>query len=123
MVRSSGGRSFQSRGAVIDMARLENMRGEVTGGRERVRQDDDRVERVGWMVKSSRLLANPCTTTSPLILHCLGPKKTENRINESCKVSLLLHGLKVRETFADWTILALLTQDPTNCWFAKFCMT
>jgi len=26
----------------------------VTGGRERVRQDVDRVERVGWMVKSSR---------------------------------------------------------------------
>ena len=24
----------------------------MTGGRERVRQDDDRVERVGWMVKS-----------------------------------------------------------------------
>ena len=54
MVRSSGGRSFQRRGAVMDMARLENMRWEVTGGREMVRQDDDRVERVGWMVKSSR---------------------------------------------------------------------
>ena len=26
MVRSSGGRSFQRRGAVMDMARLENMR-------------------------------------------------------------------------------------------------
>ena len=26
----------------------------MTGGRERVREDDDRVERVGWMVKSSR---------------------------------------------------------------------
>jgi len=26
----------------------------VTGGRERERQDDNRVERVGWMVKSSR---------------------------------------------------------------------
>jgi len=26
----------------------------VSGGRERVRQDDDQVERVGWMVKSSR---------------------------------------------------------------------
>ena len=26
----------------------------MTGGRERVRQDGDRVERVGWMVKSSR---------------------------------------------------------------------
>ena len=33
------------------MALLENMRWEVTGGRERLRQDDDRVERVGWMVK------------------------------------------------------------------------
>jgi len=54
MVRSSGGRSFQRRGAVIDMARLKNMRCEVTGGRERVRQDDDRGERVGWMVKSWR---------------------------------------------------------------------
>ena len=54
MVRSSGGRSFQRRGAVMDTAQLENMRWEVTGGRERVRQDDDRVQRVGWMVKSSR---------------------------------------------------------------------
>ena len=26
----------------------------MTGGRERVRQDDDRVERVSWMVKSWR---------------------------------------------------------------------
>ena len=26
----------------------------MTGGRERVRQDDDRVERVGWMVESSQ---------------------------------------------------------------------
>ena len=32
MMRSSGGRSFQRRGAVIDMARLENMSWEVTGG-------------------------------------------------------------------------------------------
>ena len=31
MVRSSGGRSFERRGAVMDMARLENMRWEVTG--------------------------------------------------------------------------------------------
>ena len=54
MVRSSGGRSFQRRGAVMDMAQLENMRWEVIGGRERVKQDDDRVEGVGWMVKSSR---------------------------------------------------------------------
>ena len=45
MVRSSGGRSFQRRGALMDVAWLENMRWEVTGGRERVRQDDDRVER------------------------------------------------------------------------------
>ena len=29
----------------------------MTVGRERVRQDDDRVQRVGWMVKSSRRLA------------------------------------------------------------------
>jgi len=53
MIRTLDGRSFQRRGAVMDMARLENMRWEVTGGRERVRQDDDRVERVGRMVKSS----------------------------------------------------------------------
>jgi len=46
MVWSSGGRSFQIRGAVMDVARLENMRWEVTGGRERVRQDDDRVEHI-----------------------------------------------------------------------------
>jgi len=54
MGRSSGGRSFQRHGAVMDMARLENMRSEVIGGRERVREDDHRVERIGWMVKSSR---------------------------------------------------------------------
>src|SRR6218665_381063 len=53
MIRTLDGRSFQIRGAVLDMARLENMRWEVTGGRERVRQDDDRVERVGRMVNSS----------------------------------------------------------------------
>ena len=46
-VRSSGGRSFQRRGAVTDMALLENVRREVTGGRERARQEDDRVERIG----------------------------------------------------------------------------
>ena len=57
MVRSSGGRSFQRRGAVMDMARLENMRREVSEDRERVRQEDDRVERVCWMVKSSRRYA------------------------------------------------------------------
>src|SRR6218665_125927 len=28
-------------------------------GRERVRQDEDRVERVGWMVKSSRRYVDP----------------------------------------------------------------
>ena len=32
MVWSSGGRSFQRCGAVMDMARLENTRWEVTGG-------------------------------------------------------------------------------------------
>ena len=53
MVRSSGGGSFQRRGAVMDISRLENIR-EVTGVREGVRQDDDRVERVGWMGKSCR---------------------------------------------------------------------
>ena len=56
-------RPFQRRGAVIDMARLENMRRdsrgdrwsrEVTIGRERMRQGDDKVELFGWMVKSSR---------------------------------------------------------------------
>jgi len=52
MVQSLGGRSFQRRGAVVDIARLENMRREVTGGRERLRQKDNRVERIGWMVKS-----------------------------------------------------------------------
>ena len=45
MVRSPGGRSlFQRRGAVMDMARLKNMIWEVTGGWERVRQEDGRVE-------------------------------------------------------------------------------
>ena len=40
------------------MARLENMRWKVTGGRERVMQDDDdRVERVGWMVKKDEPVA------------------------------------------------------------------
>jgi len=48
-VRSSGGRSFQRRGAGMDMARFENMRWEVTRGRERVREEDHRVERLaGW---------------------------------------------------------------------------
>ena len=50
-VRSSGGRSFQKRCAIMNMSRLENLRGEVTGDRERVRQEEDQVERVGWMVK------------------------------------------------------------------------
>jgi len=40
-VRSSGCKSFQSRGAVMDMAQLENMRWEVTGGWKRVKQDDE----------------------------------------------------------------------------------
>ena len=44
-VRSSGGRSFQRRGAVMDMDSGCEM--EVTEGRERVRQKDDQVERVG----------------------------------------------------------------------------
>ena len=39
----------EKRGAVMNMALLENMRWEVTGGRERVRQNDDRVERIGWI--------------------------------------------------------------------------
>ena len=33
-VRSSGGRSFQRRGAVMDMTLLENVRWKVAGGRE-----------------------------------------------------------------------------------------
>ena len=54
MVRSLGGRSFQRCGAAIDMARLGKMRMRSDRGRERVRHDDDRVERVGWMTKSAR---------------------------------------------------------------------
>ena len=55
MVRSSGGRSFQRRGAVMDMVRLENMHEMRSDrGSRKGRQDNDRVERVGWMVKSSR---------------------------------------------------------------------
>src|SRR6218665_94321 len=41
MVRSSGGRSFQRRGAVIDMARLENGNG---GGSFRVKHGSDAAE-------------------------------------------------------------------------------
>ena len=45
-MRSSGGRSFQRCGAVMDnMSQLENVRREVTGGREGVRQEGDRVNR------------------------------------------------------------------------------
>jgi len=54
MLQISGGKSFQRRGAVMDMAWLENMKWEVTWGQERLRQDNDRVEWVGWMVKSSQ---------------------------------------------------------------------
>jgi len=61
MVRSLGGRSFQIRVTVIDMARLENMIWEVTGGLERVRQDDDRVD---WMVKISRGYVVTCVGLS-----------------------------------------------------------
>ena len=46
-VRSSGGSSFQRRGAVMTMVLFENVKWKVTGGRERVRQEDDRVELVG----------------------------------------------------------------------------
>ena len=53
-LRNSRGRSFHRRGAVYDMARFENLRRVVTVGRERVRHDDERVERVVWMMKSSR---------------------------------------------------------------------
>jgi len=45
-LRNSRGSSFQRRGTVLDMARLENLRRVVTGGRVRVRPEDDRVERV-----------------------------------------------------------------------------
>jgi len=51
-VRNSGGRSFQWSGAVMDMARLRNMIQEETGGRERLRPEDDLTERVCWMVKT-----------------------------------------------------------------------
>jgi len=44
-VQNSGGRSFQRQGPAT------NMRREVTGVRERLRQCDDLVERVCWMVK------------------------------------------------------------------------
>jgi len=57
-VRSTGGRLFQRRCAVMDMARLENLKRVVTGGRERARQEEHRVERDSWMVRSSLLL--PC---------------------------------------------------------------
>ena len=53
IVQSSSGMSFQRCGAVMDMARLENMKWEVIGGRQRVRQEEDRVERLCLMVKSS----------------------------------------------------------------------
>ena len=39
---SLGSRSLQRRGAVMDMAQLENVRLRVTGGRERVRQEEYR---------------------------------------------------------------------------------
>ena len=51
---SSDGRSFQRRGAGLDMALSEKVRCEATGCRERVRQEDYRLERVGLMEKNSR---------------------------------------------------------------------
>jgi len=36
--------------ALKSQARMENMKQEVTGGREKVRQEDGRVERVGWII-------------------------------------------------------------------------
>ena len=49
MVLSSGGRSFQRRGAVLDIARLENTRWEVTGGRERGRHAGGWSGRASWL--------------------------------------------------------------------------
>ena len=47
-MRSSGGRSVQSRGAVMDMARLENLRciHIATGGRETVSRRESGLD--GW---------------------------------------------------------------------------
>jgi len=48
------GRSFQRLIAVMDMTRLDNFRRVMTGvEKDQDRIKTDRVERVGWMVKSS----------------------------------------------------------------------
>lgn len=48
-MRSSGGRSLQIRDVILGLARLN--RPTVIGDEEILRQMDDRVERVAWMVK------------------------------------------------------------------------
>jgi len=48
-VRSSGGRSFQRRGAVMDMTLLENVRWKVAGGRESS-ETGGWSGRAGWMI-------------------------------------------------------------------------
>ena len=48
--RRLGGSLFQTRGAAWRKERLVTLREEVHGGRWRVRQEEERVERGGWMV-------------------------------------------------------------------------
>ena len=54
-MQNSGDGSFQRCAVVLAKAELENhMRCVMTRGQEILRQEDDWVDRVGWMVKSSQ---------------------------------------------------------------------
>ena len=48
-LRRSGGSLFQRVGAAREKDLSESLSLEVTGGRSRVRQEDERVARAGWM--------------------------------------------------------------------------
>ena len=50
--RSAGGSLFQRGGTAMAMERFANFSDEVMGGRSSVMEDEERVERSGWMVNS-----------------------------------------------------------------------
>ena len=50
--RSAGGSLFQRGGTAMAMERFANFSDEVMEGRSRVMEDEERVERGGWMVNN-----------------------------------------------------------------------
>jgi len=50
--RSAGGSLFQRGGTAMAMERFANFSDEVMGGRSSVMEDEERVERGGWMVNN-----------------------------------------------------------------------